>query len=135
MVFKRGKFAKTTGGFTLLEVMIAVSILSIGFFAIYSLFLQSVSASEAARFRQQAIFLSTLKEGAWITEVSEISPDAGDFGEDYPRWRWRITPSKVIHKDFETVAKRLRRVNLEVFQEGSPRIYSATHYLLVTVVP
>ena len=53
----RTRATKNTRGFTLLEVMIAVSILSIGFFAIYSLFLQSVAASEAARFKQQAAFL------------------------------------------------------------------------------
>ena len=135
MVFKRADFAKTTGGFTLLEVMIAVSVLSIGFFAIYSLFLQSVTAAEAARFRQQAVFLSTLKEATWAKGASELSPDAGDFGDTYPGWRWRLTPSTVTHEEFESVAKRLKRVDLEVFQEGSTRLYSATHYLLVEAAP
>lgn len=126
---------KNTRGFTLLEVMIAVSILSIGFFAIYSLFLQSVAASEEARFKQQAAFLSTLKERSWATDPSELARDEGDFGDDYPGWRWRLTPSKVKNKEFETVANRLSRVRLEVFQEGGNRLYGVTHYLFVTEDP
>jgi len=112
--------------------MISVSILTIGFFAIYSLFIQSVSASEEARFRQQATFLATLQEGALAKDASEVSPDEGDFGEDYPGWRWRLEPSKVENEEFETVAKRLKRVRLEVFREGSDRLYRVTHYLFVT---
>lgn len=131
----RTRRAKNFRGFTLLEVMIAVSILSIGFFAVYSLFLQSVAASEEARFKQQAAFLSSLKESAWAKAPSEISRDEGDFGDDYPGWRWRLTPSKVENKEFEAVVKRLTRVRLEVFQEGGPRHYSVTHYLFVTEAP
>lgn len=119
-------------GFTLLEVMISVSILSIGFLAIYSLFIQSVAASGAARFNQQAAFLATLKESAWAQGTAELSRDEGDFGEDYPGWRWRLEPSPVENDEFETVAKRLTRVRLEVFQEGDARIYGVTHYLLAT---
>ncbi|BCS94721.1 hypothetical protein DSLASN_03530 [Desulfoluna limicola] len=115
--------------------MIAVSILSIGFFAVYSLFLQSVAASEEARFRQQAAFLSSLKENSWAKDPLEISRDEGDFGDDYPGWRWRLTPSKVENKEYEEVVKRLARVRLEVFQEGTPRLYSVTHYLFVTEAP
>lgn len=126
---------KNVRGFTLLEVMIAVSILSIGFFAVYSLFLQSVAASEEARFKQQATFLSSLKESSWAKDPSEISRDEGDFGDEYPGWRWRLTPSKVENKEFEEVVKRLTRVRLEVFQEGGGRRYSATHYLFVTEAP
>lgn len=131
----RTRATKNIRGFTLLEVMIAVSILSIGFFAIYSLFLQSVAASEAARFKQQAAFLSSLKEEMWATDSSELSLDEGDFGDDYPGWRWRLTPSKVESKEFETVANRLSRVRLEVFQEGGKRLYGVTHYLFVTEAP
>ena len=125
----------TNRGFTLLEVMIAVSILAIGFCAIYSLFLQSVSAAEAARFKQQATFLATLKEASWAKGASELSQDEGDFGDDYPGWRWRIAPSKVENKDFQSVAKRLQRVRLEVFREGGGRHHVVTHYLLTTEAP
>lgn len=124
-------------GFTLLEVMISVSILSIGFLAIYSLFIQSVAASGAARFNQQAASLATLKQSAWAQGAAEfsrgeLSRDEGDFGDDYPGWRWRLEPSPVESEEFDTVAKRLTRVRLEVFHEGDARIYGVTHYLFVT---
>jgi len=131
-VFDRLHAGRDHRGFTLLEVMISVSILTIGFFAIYSLFMQSVAASGEARFRQQAAFLSTLKESTLVGDTSEVSSDEGDFGEEYPGWRWRLSPSKVEHKEFEEVAKRLKRVRLEVFQDGSDRVYGTTHYLFVT---
>ncbi|VFQ46354.1 prepilin-type N-terminal cleavage/methylation domain-containing protein [Desulfoluna butyratoxydans] len=131
-VFDRRRALQDPRGFTLLEVMVSVSILAIGFFAIYSLFMQAVAASGEARFRQQAAFLATLKENTLVGDVSEISTDGGDFGEDYPGWRWRLTPSKVENKEFEEEAKLLKKVRLEVFREGSDRVYGTTHYLFVT---
>ncbi|WP_300672397.1 prepilin-type N-terminal cleavage/methylation domain-containing protein [Desulfoluna sp.] len=126
---------KRNRGFTLLEVMISVSILTIGFFAIYSLFLQSLSASEEARFMQKASFLATLKESAWGQDPSELSQDEGDFGSEYPGWRWSLVPSKLENEEFETVVKRLTRVRLEVFRDGGKRRYGVTHYLFVTEAP
>lgn len=135
MASDRTHAAKNRRGFTLLEVMIAVSILSIGFFAVYSLFLQSVAASEEARFRQQAAFLATLKEPGWSKEPPRATGDEGDFGEAYPGWHWRTTPSPVVNQEFDAVVKRLNRVRLEVFQDGGDRTYSVTHYCLVTETP
>ena len=118
-------------GFSLLEVMVAVSILAIGFTAIYSLFSQSVAASDVARFRQKAAALAVLKASEWQGKVEEISADEGDFGDEYPGWHWKVTPEALKSKEHESLMKRLKRVRLEVFHNGNTGRYEVVHYLMV----
>ena len=84
------------GGFTLLEVMIAMAILAITLVAIYQSQSQSVSMAADSRLLTTA---SLLAQGR-MAEIDAVDPRSvvsgnGDFGEDYPGYTWQLEVSAV----------------------------------------
>jgi len=76
-------------GFTLLEVMVAVSIIAIAFVTLISSQSQSVSIAGRTRFAVTSALLAQQK----LTEIEsanfdEVYSGSGDFGENYPGYRW-----------------------------------------------
>jgi len=79
------------GGFTLLEVMIAMAILAISLVAVYQSQSQSLSMASDSRFLTTA---SLLAQGR-MAELDAASPlqianGKGDFGESFPDYRWEV---------------------------------------------
>lgn len=77
-------------GFTLLEVMVAVAIIAIAFVTLIGSQSQSVSIAGKTSFAVSSALLAQQK----LTEIEMVdfegvSSDGGDFGENYPGYRWR----------------------------------------------
>ena len=125
------KKRKSPKGFSLLEVMVALSVVAIGLAAVYSLFTQSVSASQTARFRREASALAEEKLATWLSAPEEVASDAGDFGGEHAGWSWKLEVFPVKNKDHEELAKRLKKLRLEVFKSEEPGRYAVVHYLKV----
>lgn len=81
---------KATGGFTFLEVMVAVMIIAISFVTLIGSQSQSVSVAGDSRFNVNAALLAQQKlaeiEAAPFEEVFSAS---GDFGEMHSAYRWQ----------------------------------------------
>lgn len=98
-------------GFTLLEVMVAMSILAIALVAVFQMQSQSISMSTESRFLTTASLLAQNK-------MADIEADAslgnrsqkGDFAPDYPDYGWSLTVT-------DTQLARLKRVELNVFNK------------------
>lgn len=78
-------------GFTLLEVMVAVIIISIALVSLIGSQSQSVSIATASRFETTASLLARQK----LTELAlggfdELTSAEGDFGEDFPDYSWKV---------------------------------------------
>jgi prepilin-type N-terminal cleavage/methylation domain-containing protein len=79
------------GGFTLLEVMVALAVLSIALTSIYRLQGQTMMMSASARFYSLAPQLAQTKlSEIERREFSEITGGSGDFGNDYPSYKWTV---------------------------------------------
>jgi general secretion pathway protein I len=80
-----------TKGFTLLEVMIAMSILAIALVAVFQSQSQSLSLAGEGRFLTTASLLAQGKM-AEIDGMNQkvISSSSGDFGNDFSDYTWRI---------------------------------------------
>jgi len=79
------------GGFTLLEVMIAMAILAITLVAVFQSQSQSISMAGDSRFLTTASLLAQSR----MVEIDAADPKAvsagnGDFGEDFPDYRWQV---------------------------------------------
>lgn len=97
-----------SGGFTLLEVMIAMAILSISLLAVYQSQSQSVSMTGNARFLTTASLLAQSRmEEIKMTDPLNIKDSSGDFGEDFPDYTWKVelgeTPVDFLKKIVLTV--------------------------------
>jgi general secretion pathway protein I len=78
-------------GFTLMEVMIAMTILAIALVAIFQSQSQSISMSTDSRFMTTASLLAQSKmvEVEAATTLDNQTKD-GDFGPDYPEYTWHL---------------------------------------------
>jgi general secretion pathway protein I len=79
------------GGFTLLEVMIAMAILAIGLVAVFQSQSQSISMASNSRFLTTASLLAQSR----MSEIDKADPRgltsaSGDFGEDFPDYTWQV---------------------------------------------
>jgi general secretion pathway protein I len=109
----------TTLGFTLLEVMVAVSIIAIVFVSVFRLHTQTLTMSSSVSFYSMAPMLAQGK----LAELENSSPeslsdDAGDFGEHFPGYSWEAGVSDVESEILEDTATDLKRIDLAVSFEG-----------------
>ena len=85
------KFFTGCGGFTLLEVMIAMAILAITLVTVYQSQSQSISMASSSRFLTTA---SLLAQGRMAridaADPREVVSAKGDFGEEFPDYAWQV---------------------------------------------
>lgn len=83
---------RKTGGFTLLEVMIAMAILAIALVVVFQSQSQSISMASESRFLTTASLLAQSKMAEMeAANPGELGSGSGDFGDDYPGYSWRAT--------------------------------------------
>ena len=84
------------GGFTLLEVMIAMAILAITLVAVYQSQSQSISMASDSRFLTTASLLAQSRMAAIDqADIRELTSANGDFGEDFPAYTWQLEIASV----------------------------------------
>ncbi|MHB8482733.1 MAG: type IV pilus modification PilV family protein [Nitrospiria bacterium] len=81
-------------GFTLLEVMIALTIVAIVFVPLLALRNQNINQTAYARQLLRAEFLTNEKISRLLLEEPPVKGEThGDFGDQYPEFRWVQTVS------------------------------------------
>ena len=100
-------------GFTLLEVMVAVAVMSIVLVSVYRMHSQSLTMNTAARFYTQAPLLAQSKMAAIETlSAGGFSEDSGDFGEQFPGYNWKVSEKDVASEVLGTVAEDLKQIDV-----------------------
>lgn len=103
-------------GFTLLEVMIATAIIAIALVAALGSQSQSVSLANEAKFSTTVAFLAQKKMAELEAEdLEELRSDTGDFGEDFPGYRWESEVGDATLEGFEKVSDHVKRIRLTVY--------------------
>jgi len=121
-----------TKGFTLLEVMAAVSIMAIVLTAVYRLHSQTISMSSSVRFYTNAPMLTQRT----MSEV-EIKPDdfqgnsSGDYGEEFPGYVWSVQVEDVESEELGEAAKDLKRIDVSITLNDGEFNYSFRTYRLM----
>jgi general secretion pathway protein I len=122
-------FSRTAFGFTLLEVMIALAVMSIVLVSVYRMHSQSLTMNTAARFYTLAPLLAQNKLAELETLSSDGFPeDSGDFGEQYPGYSWRTSVADVSSEVLGEVADDLRRIDLIVSYNNNQFSHSLRRY-------
>jgi general secretion pathway protein I len=122
-------FSRTAFGFTLLEVMIALAVMSIVLVSVYRMHSQSLTMNTAARFYTLAPLLAQSKMAELETLSSEGFPDdSGDFGEQYPGYSWRTSLSDVSSEVLGEVADDLKRIDLTISYNNDQFSHSIRTY-------
>lgn len=114
------------GGFTLLEVMVAVAIIAIALTALLGSHSQSVSLAGEAKFYTTASLLAQKKMAELeLAGLDDLVSDSGDFGEQFPGYRWEVKADKADFEGFEEITKHIRQIDLGLYWgENSRYVYT-----------
>lgn len=130
-------FVHKHGGFTLLEVMIAISLLAISLTTLFGSQSQSVSLGSTTKFNTQAPFLAQQKLAEYTRTPDRPTSDSGDFGDKFPGYQWKIEAedanleaSKILSKLEDT----FQRVTLTVSWGDNHYVYQVQSYLFKDTV-
>ncbi len=123
------RFLRISFGFTLLEVMVALAVMSIVLVSVYRMHSQSLTMNTAARFYTQAPMLAQSKMAELETLSSSAFPeDSGDFGEEFPGYGWKASIVEVTSEILGEVAEDLKRVDITVSLNENQFVYSLRTY-------
>jgi general secretion pathway protein I len=116
-------------GFTLLEIMAAVSIIAIVMVSVYKLHAQTIAMNQEVRFYATAPMLAQ-KKMAEIESKSrkDMSEDSGDFGDEFPNYRYNIVIDDVESKPLGNVAEDLKRIDIIISFNDDEFTYNLRAY-------
>jgi len=116
---------KHAAGFTLLEIMVALTVLSISLVVLLGLRNKDIALAAHARELTEATLLARQKvTDITITGFPNLGEETGDFGEEAPKYRWR---QEVRPTPFEAI----RELSVQVIWENNKeeRSVNFTSYL------
>lgn len=125
------------GGFTLLEVMIAISLLAISLTTLFGSQSQSVSLGSITKFNTQAPLLAQLKLAEFTRTTERPTSDSGDFGDEFPGYQWKMETEDANLEASEILSKlegTLQRLSLTVSWGDNRYVYEIKSYLLKNTV-
>ena len=116
-------------GFTLLEVMVALSIIAIVLVSVYRMHAQTVSMNNEVRFYATAPMLAQIKMAEIESEsLEDIGDDSGDYGDEFPDYRWNIVIDDVESTALGNIAKDLKKIDLLISFNNDEFTYSLRAY-------
>jgi len=91
--------------------MIATAIIAIALVAALGSQSQSVSLANEAKFTTTVAFLAQQKMAQLeAKEVRDLISDGGDFGEDFPGYRWESEVTDVTLEGFEEASAFIKKI-------------------------
>lgn len=115
------RLLRDKSAFTLLEVLVALSIIGIAMTTLFSAQSQSLSLSIEADFQTTAAMLANLKIAEIMTAESVDSTE-GDFGEEFPGYRYKIEEENLESGEselLENLQESLQRFDILIFMGES----------------
>ena len=120
-------------GFTLIEVMIAVSLISIALVTLIGSQSQSVSMATVSRFDTMASLLAQQKMTELsLQQYSAVHDGDGDFGEDWPGFTWKAKVTELSENEtgLKNARDRLKAIDLTIGLAQDPSLSFAMRTIL-----
>lgn len=120
--------------FTLLEVMIAVSIIAIALVALFGSQSRSLSHATEAHFNIVAPMLASGKLAELESGNIALNGDEGDFGDEFPGYSWKLKAENAGFDNSDALAtlekleNPLQKVELTVLWSETKFSYTLVYY-------
>ncbi len=126
---KKNKATIPDAGFTLLEVMVALSIMAIVLVAVYRMQSQTIRMAVAENFYVRAPFLAQSKTaGIMAADQENTQSDTGDFGTDFPGYTWALSMEDIASEKLETESEHLKKIDVTIFFNTDEFTYTLRSY-------
>jgi general secretion pathway protein I len=123
------KTYRSSTGFTLLEIMVATSILAIVLVSVYGMHAQTISMNFISRFQTTAPMLANKVLTETETKpVDDLVDDSGDFGKEFPGYKWRVSVKEVESEALGEIAKDLKQIEVTVSLNEDEDVYNIRSY-------
>jgi len=120
-------------GFTLLEIMVSISIIALVLVSVYRLHAQTLSMHQSARFYTTAPLLAQNKlTELEIKPLDEVTDDAGNFGDEFPGYHWEITIGDVESQELGKTAENLKKIDITLSAGNDEFTYNLRTYRFYT---
>ena len=118
-------------GFTLLEVLVALAVLSIALIGIYRLHGQTMMMSGSSRFYNLAPKLAqSMLADTERKPFNDIADGSGDFGDAYPGYAWALSVEDLPSELISSEKYHLVRLSLTVTQNDEYQYQMHTYRFL-----
>ena len=129
---KTTSFCSFQAGFTLLEVMVAISIIAIALVSIYKLHTQTIRMNMDVKFYATAPFLAQKKLAETeLASVVDATDDTGDFDDAFSDFSWRIAVEDIESEVLDSTARDLKRIGITIGYNDGELTYDLTTYRFV----
>ena len=120
-------------GFSFIEVMIAISIIAITLTTLLGSQSRSLTYANNAKFSTTVSLLAQSKMAEYETmSPKDLISDSGDFGEEFPGYRWNLIVNEVAIPGAEEVSERLKQIDMSIsWGEDEDYLYSLRLYRFV----
>ena len=119
----------TSAGFTLLEIMVCLSIISIVLIAVYRMHSQTLLMNQSTEFYTAAPLLAQRRlTELELNDSSDFNEGSGDFGDEYTGYRWSMSVSEVVLSEPEAAPEDLKRIDIKISFNQDELVYSLRTY-------
>jgi general secretion pathway protein I len=116
-------------GFTLLEIMVALSVIAIVLVSVYRMHAQTLSMNNEVRFYTTAPMLAQLKMAEIESENPEdMGDDSGDFGDEFPDYQWNVVIDDIESTALGNIAKNMKKIDLLISFNDNEFTYNLRAY-------
>lgn len=127
----RFSYIRANHGFTLLEVLIAISIIAIALTSLFGSQSYSLMLAAEAKFNTVSAFLSREIISGYESGVMDFVGDEGDFGDDFPGYQWKTELQEAQFDGIELESlddNPLYRIDLTVSWGEDEYVSKMTYY-------
>lgn len=127
-------YKRKSRGFTLLEVMVAISILAIALTVLLGNQSQSLQLAEESRFAFTASLLMKEKLADFQLSGEQLYNSEGDFGDEHPGYNWSVEVDTPDFEDYPAligVEQFIQQVDLRIFTDNERRTLTIRSLVLV----
>jgi len=123
------KTYRSSTGFTLLEIMVAISIIAIVLVTVYRMHAQTISMNVISRFNTVAPVLAKqiLTQNETKT-LDELADDSGDFGKEFTDYKWQVSVKEVESEALGEIAKDVKQIEVTVSFNEDEDVYTLRSY-------
>ena len=123
---------KPDAGFTLLEIMVSISIIAIVLVAVYRMHIQTIAMNSSIKFYTTAPLLAHGKIAELeINPSKKLTDDSGNFGEAFPGYRWSMSIDDIESKLLGTTSEELKKIDVTISFNNDEFTYNLRKYKFV----